>query len=271
VDETLEYLANLSLEQRAKVEGLTSDRVDVIVPGLTILQTNFRHTRSSRYVVCGSGLREGVYYETVRPDNPCVDDVLDHSVSVLQHRSPFLPLPHLEQVRRLSLLLFDGLREFHRLDDRTRVCLDAAARLYRLGTAINYYSYEKHTFYLITQARLNGMSHREILLTALTASYSGKKKTRKAYLAYQDLLNEKDLQLAFELGTLLQLAIALDSSQSQLVESISVHSSRRSPELRLHCSREPKMEWAEAEALLKEFKKVWGFLPSMKVEVSSRT
>ncbi|MBC8078787.1 MAG: Ppx/GppA family phosphatase [Gorillibacterium sp.] len=258
VHETIEFLAGLPLNQRVKVEGLAVDRADIIVPGLVILQNALLHTQASHSIVSGAGLREGVYYETVMPGKPFVENVLEHSVANLLRNASYLPARHTEQVHQIAMQLFDGLQDVHKLDSSLRACLYAASKLYRIGTSISYYCYPVHTFYLMTNARINGLTHREIVLSSLIASYTGKKKTRKAFLVHQDLLTQADLSAAVALGSLLQLAAALDSSRSQRVQQIKVQS-KGAPTFQLVCSAYPQSELTAAKTLSEDFRKVWRF------------
>jgi len=259
VHETIDLLGSMSLAQKLKVDGLSADRADILVPGLVLLQTALMHTGASTCIVSGTGLREGVYYETACPDRPMVKNVLTHSIQILLHNAGMIPLPHVEQVHRLSLQLFDGLRAYHHLDGGARSSLYAASLLYRIGAAVNYYTYPIHSFYWITHARLYGLEHREIVLAALVASHTGKKKTRKAFLPHQDLLSEADLSTAVALGTLLQLAVALDAGRQSRIREIQVATSDGAPLLQLACDGRPDAELEAAGRLSDDFRKTWGF------------
>ncbi|MEO3945264.1 Ppx/GppA phosphatase family protein [Gorillibacterium sp. CAU 1737] len=266
VHETIDLLATMTLAQKLKVDGLNADRADILVPGLVLLQTALMHTGASTCIVSGTGLREGVYYETSCPEQPLVTDVLDHSIRILLHNAGVETTAHVDQVHRLSLQLFDGLQGYHRLGSSARSSLYAASRLFRIGTSVNYYTFPQHTFYWMTHARLNGLEHREIVLAALIAAHTGKKKSRRAYLAHQDLLTETDLSTAIALGTLLQLATALDAGRQSLVRDIQIHTSDGAPMMELLCSGNPEAELEEAGRLSDDFRKTWGF--SLRFSVS---
>ncbi|WP_058303785.1 Ppx/GppA phosphatase family protein [Gorillibacterium timonense] len=259
VHETIDLLGSMTLAQKLKVDGLNADRADILVPGLVLLQTALMHTGASTCIVSGTGLREGVYYETSCPDQPMTDHVLAHSIQILMHNAGIESTPHVEQVHRLALQLFDGLKAYHRLGSDARNSLYAASKLFRIGAAINYYTYPAHTFYWITHSRLNGLEHREVVLAALIAAHTGKKKSRKAFLAHQDLLTEADLSTAVALGTLLQLASALDSGRQSCVSRIEIVTSDGAPLLRLTCKSAPDAELDAAMKLSDDFRKTWGF------------
>lgn len=258
VERLITELSAMSVEQRKKVDGLSKDRADIIVPGLLILQTVFAYTRCARFVISGSGLRDGIFYETAFPKQPMVDNVLEYSVNNLLSLHPAVPLTHVIQVNKLALGLFDGLQELHGLDARCRSYVHVASLLYRIGVTVNYYNFEKHTFYLMAHSRIDGLSHREIVLCALIASHRSRNRTRYAYQQHRDLLSEADCQLAVRLGSLVQLATAFDRSESQPIGRMQTDIDKKALKLSLVCSHSPSVELRQAEMLERDFRKIWG-------------
>lgn len=257
VDRLVQGLSVLSVENRKKVEGMSKDRADIIVPGILILQTIFRFLGSSYYKISGSGIRDGLYYETIYPQQPKVPNVLKHSVRNLLALHPSVPSVHVEHVNQLALKLFDEMNVTLTLSERSRDYLDTASLLYRIGVTVLYYEYAKHTFYLMAHSRIDGLSHREILICAFIASYKNKNRTKKMCLEYKDILTETDFQIIEKLGMLLQLAIALDRSESQPVQSLTVLMNKKELVLHLNCSHSPIIELREVQLMQKEFKKTW--------------
>lgn len=258
VDQLLAELSTMPVERRKKQDGMTSNRADIIVPGMIILQTVFEFAGASHYIVSGTGLRDGLFFETLNPSTPQFNDVLEHSVRNLLSLHPSISLSHVEQVNRLALKLFDDMQDVHHLSIRSRTYLHVASLLYRIGVTVFYYDYPKHTFYLIAHSRLYGLSHREILICAMIASFKNKNRIRQTYLEYRDILSESDCQLVIRLGTLLQLAVGLDRSETQPVVRLTALTSSNELKLKLECRHPPVIELRETEAAAKEFKKVWG-------------
>jgi exopolyphosphatase/guanosine-5'-triphosphate,3'-diphosphate pyrophosphatase len=257
VDQLMEQLSTLSVENRKKVEGMSKDRADIIVPGLIILQTIFRFVGAHRYKISGSGIRDGIYYEIIYPHQPRIDQVLNHSVRNLLALHPSVPVVHVHHVNKLALRLFDEMKVVHSLGSRSRDYLNVASLLYRIGVTVLYYEYAKHTFYLMAHSRIDGLSHREILICAFIASYKNKNRTKKMCLEYKDILSDTDFYLIEKLGILLQLAIALDRSETQPVQALSAVISKKELHLHLECSHSPLIEWRQVQLLQKEFKKIW--------------
>jgi exopolyphosphatase / guanosine-5'-triphosphate,3'-diphosphate pyrophosphatase len=270
-DQLVERITNLSVENRKKVEGMSKERADIIVPGLVILQTIFKAMGATHYVVSGTGLRDGLFYEMVNPSRPMVRDVLEHSVHNLLALHPFVPLPHVAQVNRLAVRLFDDMQTVHKLGGRERLYLHTASLLYRIGVTVSFYNYAKHTFYVMAHSRINGLTHREIILCAMIASFKSKNRARQLYSAHKSIISEQDCAVAVKLGSLLQLAIALDRSETQPVRRLHAVVKKRSLELQLQSNRDVSIELREVATLEKEFRKVWNLLPRVVEPVSSRS
>ena len=268
LDETIAKLAALNLDKRRKVPGLSKDRADIIVPGLAILRAIVGHCSSSGIVVCGAGLRDGLFYETCLPkEEPFpADQVLEESIRNLTALYPTVPEEHLSQVNRLALTMFDRLAPEAGLPADSRRLLDAASRLFKIGAVIDAGDFADHTFYILMHAHWNGLPHRDILLTAAIASYRGGNPMRRKLAPYRRILREGDFQIAVKLGSLLQLAAALDRSESQAISSLEV-TVRGGNKLRLAAKANHTMpiERMEVDSMAREFKKSWGFAPKLSV------
>ncbi|MBP1989490.1 exopolyphosphatase [Paenibacillus eucommiae] len=272
-NEELEYyiklLSSMPVEKRKKVEGLSKDRADIILPGLTILHTLFQTARSSACIVSGSGLRDGLLYETIHPSQPELEDVLESSIQNLLWLHPNASIPHVRQVDKLAMLLYTALEGHLGLDSRHREYLHAACLLYRIGVSVSYYQYSKHTQYLIAQARIDGFSHREILLISLVASYKTRSRNHQMMLLHKDILADSDELAIIQLGVLMQMAIAMDRSETQLVKEMKAVIQDNSLQLSLICSDQPLLELREAESLKKEFLKLWKLKLHLQTEAAS--
>lgn len=261
-DELFNQMRKLPLDKRRKLPGLSKDRADVVVPGVAILRVLFRATRAAYYRICGAGLRDGLFHATRFPNHPKLDDVLDYSLTNLSALHPEAPKHNVMQVNRLALELYDALNFVHQLPPQTRVVLDTASQLFRIGASIDYYEYARHSFYLIINSHLNGLSHREIIMTAAVASYKSKNRTRQHISEYRELLNESDLDVIYKLGALLQLSAALDRTETQAIGQLNTQKSGSQLLLRpVHPRGSLAVECREVEELAAEFKKLWGVFP----------
>lgn len=233
----LRRLRGMNLEQRRAVPGLNRERADIIVGGLVAVDTLLQYARAPRLVASGSGLREGLFYrfftrvgrggrllraagfiealrsgagEIIVKPAPVVPDVLLHSVHNAMRRLR-IDLEQAQRAADLALALFDlTLSRWPEAPEAVRRWLLAAALLHRAGAAVDYYHMSRHTFYLVLHARLNGLSHREIVICAAAAAYRGNGKLKELLQEQGALLLEGDEKVARRLGVLVQLAQALD-------------------------------------------------------------
>jgi exopolyphosphatase/guanosine-5'-triphosphate,3'-diphosphate pyrophosphatase len=269
ISQTLDNLAALSLEQRRKLPGLSKDRGDVIVTGLAILNEVVKQTQTTSLVVCGAGLRDGLFIETCLPgyESDSEDYVLEESIRNLNALYPVAPEGHLNQVRRLALTLYDQLSRDTLMPTYSRRLLDTAARLFRIGAVIDINESADHTFYMLLHTHWNGLSHREMILTAAIASYRGSNQLRRKLAPYRLIFENGDIEAVSKLGSLLQLAAALDRSESQAITELELHIKGNKLQLMAYADHPLPVEYKEVESCAKEIKKNWGITPELKVRI----
>ncbi|MEK3881733.1 Ppx/GppA phosphatase family protein [Paenibacillus sp. PL2-23] len=262
VDELFQTLRRQPLDRRRKTPGLSKDRADVIVPGIAVLRAIYRTVRASHYLVCGAGLRDGLFHATRFPNRPKLDDPLAFSLKNIGALHTEAPRQHVMQVNRLALEIFDDLQPVHRFDERARTLLDCASQLHRIGASIEYYDYARHTFYLILHSHLNGLTHKEIILTACIASFKSKSKVKNQLAEFRTLVSDNDIELICKLGLLLQLAASLDRSETQAIGQLTVRTTETQMLIRpLQTRGSLAVERRELEEIAPDFKKQWELEP----------
>ncbi|MNP61343.1 hypothetical protein D3C76_1565180 [compost metagenome] len=65
------------------------------------------------------------------------------------------------------------------------------------------------------------------------------------------------------MGSILQLAVALDRSETQPVQRLTAIARTSGIRLQLECNHNPGIEIRETGAIAKEFKKVWSLVPEI--------
>jgi exopolyphosphatase/guanosine-5'-triphosphate,3'-diphosphate pyrophosphatase len=115
--------------------------------------------------------------------------------------------------------LFEDLADLHRLPLAARRVLEAAAVLHDVGNAVSFHRHHKHTYYLVANSDLPGLSNRERELTAIVARYHRRSvpERNRADLAG---LARGELTTVRRLVALLRVANALDASHQQPVRSL---------------------------------------------------
>ena len=219
IETLLHEMEDVPLSKREKLPGLNGDRADVIVGGTLALTRLMRLGGYHELIVCGQGLREGLFYEHFLHDLPAplVPDVRAFSLANLTELYD-VAWTHARHVEALAVSLFDQLRALHGCGLFERAILSGAALLHDVGVAIDYYNHDDHSAYLILNAELPGFSHREIALMALLAHYH--RRGKPDVTPFKGVLTRDDEERAAKLGALLRLAEYLDRGRTQVVRSI---------------------------------------------------
>lgn len=253
-------LAKSSVGQRRRMPGLSKDRADIIVAGAAIIDSLFQVSRSPVLMVSGCGLREGLFlqhYLRRQRQGSVLPDVLQHSAkNILQLYDG--NLTHGLQVAELACQLFDGWQQLHGLTERFRELLWVSALLHDVGIFINYYDHPRHSAYLLENARLFGLTHREQMICSVVAGWHEGVKDWFRVRRYQYLLDEADWAAARRLALLVALAEALDTTETQAVVALHATHDEELAAVALLGQRSGEMELAAARQLRKWVQKELG-------------
>ncbi|QYY42144.1 exopolyphosphatase [Aneurinibacillus thermoaerophilus] len=261
VDSVYHYLRELSPAQMQNVEGLSKERADIIVAGISIIKILLEYIGTSKFIISNKGLRDGVYMEArLQARNlPLIEDVVEEGVAMFMANYNVNVL-HARHVDSVCRTMFDQLARqgLHIYGEEERRLLSVAARLHDIGRMINLGEWQQHTFYLLMHVLLPGLTHREQLLTALIASYKGAKRLQRLVAPYESLVSEADLQMVEQLGLLLLMARALDRTESQQVSNVKLTREGKCVILRCQGVDERSLEAQTLEEHRKKFKKQFG-------------
>lgn len=131
--------------------------------------------------------------------------------------------PHVIQVARLSLALYDGLQGLHRLKPSSRLLLEAAALLHDLGwsRSPSGKKHHKHSAAIIREHSWQSLPPKQVEVLALIARYHRKSLPRDGHEDFIRLSPEQQ-GVVQACAALLRVADALDRSHAQPVESVRV-------------------------------------------------
>lgn len=212
-----------TLQRRRSLAGMDPKRADIIVAGVLILEQLLEAVTIESVTVSTFALREGIIYDSLEK----LQDLSKyHHLSSLRSHSVYqackrynVELHHAEHVKKLSLEMFDGLKQYHRFGDRERELLEAAALLHDVGYHISPELHHKHSYYIIKYCVLPGFMNDETNIVALIARYHRKSDPKKKHFEFQTL-SEEDKRVVCILAGILRIAESLDRRRHSLVTSI---------------------------------------------------
>jgi exopolyphosphatase/guanosine-5'-triphosphate,3'-diphosphate pyrophosphatase len=223
LEELIELLASKPVAKRGSVAGIKPDRGDVILGGAIVLAGAMDHGGFDAVEVIEAGLREGVFFERLLEDRdpPLLEDVRRAAVINLAHRFR-TDDEHVEHVARLSLEMFDALKEvdLHELGAWERELLWAASMLHDIGVTIGYDDHHRHSHYMIRHAGLAGFDPRERELIALIARWHRKGDPDPSELG--NLQRKGDGQRLLLLCGVIRLAEQLERSRDGAVLTVRI-------------------------------------------------
>lgn len=216
-------IKSLDLDKTMKIKGLSQSRADIFPSALAAIEAVVKKLDLQGLVISGSGLREGAMFRYAVPstcEKP-LSDVLGHSVyTTLKTFNE--NVEHAEQVLNLALQLFKQLKVLHKLPRTYVKVLRTAALLHDTGNRIKYYNHHKHSYYVILNSNLYGISHKDIILSGFVAGLHRKGEIlRQEYAIYKDMFSEEDIEAMQKLGVILRIAESLDRSMCGVIKTIS--------------------------------------------------
>ncbi len=242
----LPKLAVLSPDERRSLYGLRPDRADVILPAAEIVVALADAFGIDRIAAPGIGLKDGILDEIISKHF----DVWDYGGEADASLEAALRLGrryHFDEahgvlVARLSAELFDQLRPRHKLGERDRLLLRAAALLHDIGDFIRYEAHHRHSHYILTNSDIVGLTPAERNVVANVARYHRKAAPDASHPNFRDL-DRDDKSRVRALAAIVRIGDALDREHAAKVTA--VRTVLEKGRIRLHLSGHPDRQLEE--------------------------
>ncbi|MDT8861756.1 exopolyphosphatase [Alkalihalobacillus sp. MEB130] len=224
LQELNEMLQQLSVEERLNLDGLSKDRVDIIVPAAEVITAIVNQVNANTFIMSRKGLREGVFYEELLKtmETSRFPNVVEESLYQLSN-SYELNVEHVNHISLLANELYLKLHDYiplHHSKQEAAALLNQSARLLYIGEYINNEASSENTFYLLTNMTIEGLSHKERLAIALISSYKSKNRMQNYAKTFNKIISKKELKYYEFLGSILKLAYSLDRTRRKVVTTI---------------------------------------------------
>jgi len=222
----LERLGELDERERIREYGLRPDRADVILPAGLVYEHVARIAGVKAIHVPHVGLKEGVLLDlvdtlAVHTDTRARKEAQVREGSLALGRRYRFDESHGVHVARLALSLFDQTQSLHGLAEGDRAVLQAAALLHDVGRFVADRKHHKHSYYLLSQADLPGLSAADTEVAAQVARYHRRKEPSIEHEPFARL-SEAQRERVTRLSALLRVADALDQEHKQAVRTVTV-------------------------------------------------
>jgi len=254
----LDRLRKMPVKVRRGVPGLSPDRADIIVAGLTVIDRLMRHFQVNLLQVHNRGVRDGLILTMIESGQGAQDqNPHDRQAALERFATACGGEPeHGRQVARLAGRIYAQLAKLYNMDPADQSLLEAAARLQDVGYLINYDQHHKHSYHLILHSGVAGFAPRELQLIANVARYHRGSKPKKKHANFQQLPAE-DQQKVRQMAAILRLAGGLDRSHSGIVRDVQIRKGSECLELFVTAAENPEVDLWGARRRSKMFQKVF--------------
>ena len=206
VKEIYENIKYKDCTQRKKIKGLSKDRADICLGPMAALSTLQKLIRSDMLYISSNGIREGLIYEYILKDRIPLVNVLDFSLN--NYISNFhLDKTYALQIWTIAEKLYNSIKPLiSSYCENSYKILKTVSLLYNCGINVSYYGRFKHSFYILSNSRINGLSHKEKLICSYIAASQGKNGLKIQSDHYGNIINEEDIEIIQKLSILLKIS-----------------------------------------------------------------
>ncbi|MBM7621799.1 exopolyphosphatase/guanosine-5'-triphosphate,3'-diphosphate pyrophosphatase [Bacillus tianshenii] len=217
------YVNSLPLDKLLKLEGLSKDRAELMLPALMVFDELASITKAPSFILSRKGLREGVFYESMKIHPTKAFDVLTGSFDDLT-KDYEINMEEVKQVTRILMCMVDELNRLNVLavNEQERMELKRAANVFQLGDYIDAESSSQHTFYLLANRTIDGLMHKERLKLALMASFKNKTVFKQYANPFRKWFAEEELRVLRLYGAMLKFSYSLNATKRNVVDNVEV-------------------------------------------------
>lgn len=221
INETFLMLMRLGpLERKRWAVGSDVD-VDGLISSLAIMRRMGAAAQVDHIVVPELRLRVGLLFDFL-PGAPgpyrLSRDHLIAAASELAVRYG-MDRAYSQNTAALAVQIFDATANLHRLGERSRVLLEVASIVHDVGAHISVRSRHKHSFYILRNVDLSGLTHEEREIIAQVARYHRSGVPISSHHEYMQLDRTGRMEVS-TLAAILRVAYALDVERTQRIKQV---------------------------------------------------
>jgi exopolyphosphatase / guanosine-5'-triphosphate,3'-diphosphate pyrophosphatase len=252
-------IAKFDTEEIVRRYNLNYPQAEVLVPALLAYRSMNERTQVEQVHVMSVSIRAGILLDMAqRAGLESFDEQILASARGLAAKYHSNE-NHVEQVRKLSLSLYDQLQNEHRLERKERLLLEVAALLHDVGTFISDRSHHKHAQYIISSSEIFGLSRQDMNLIANIARYHRKSPPTRSHPAYVSLDRESRM-IVSKLAAILRVADALDQDYSRKIQNVKIvtDEEKKSYVLEVEADGDLAMERVSLDSKSDLFREIFG-------------
>ncbi len=254
----IDRLRKMTPDERRQTPGLNADRVDIIIPGLAVIDALMRRFRVNMLQVHVYGVRDGLLLTMIdglqgstNVCSPSQDEQIDRFTEACG-----VDLAHARHVAKLAGEIYAGLCELYELPAGDRRLLEAAARMQDVGYLISYEGHHKHSYHLILHSRLQAFLPEELETIANVARYHRGPQPKNKHDNYGGL-EDADQMRVCQMAAVLRVAGGLDRSHNQIIRNVQIVGTPGQVVLTVNADEYPEVDLWACRRRARMFEKVF--------------
>lgn len=254
------YLKSLSFDKLQRVDGLSKDRADIIVPSTEVFIQLCEVVEPTTFVLSRKGLRDGVFYEELLKQfgRTTFPKVMEESFQELAVEYD-IDIQHSLQVTSLLMTFVDKLQKIYPIDLSSSdfQLLRYSSFVYNLGQYIDSESSSQHTFYLLSNRTIDGFMHKDQLTLALVASFKNHATFKQYVQSFQDWFTKDEQKKLRFMGAVLKFTYCLNATKRNIVKDMMVMPvDQETMKMTFYCDQNWQPEEYQVEKQKKHLEKV---------------
>ncbi|UEX90840.1 exopolyphosphatase [Staphylococcus ratti] len=257
--EVYQLLKKTSREDLTHLDGLSRDRADIILPAVAVFNVLYEMIDAKAFTFSRKGIREGFIMNQIANAYPGEFSKNHVRQDALKHLANEYHIEQSGAKQRVKLAssLFDQIVKLKKvdMDDTLKQLFLEAAYLYYLGKFVDSDSSSQHTYYLIANSSINGLSHKERVTLALLASFKNK-TLLKFYSDETGWFDSNELSDIQTLGGIVKFVNAMNISNTNTVNQLALSKDKEGYQLDVYYQGEPIAEEYQTLRQKKHLEKV---------------
>lgn len=248
--------------------GIPFERATLMLPNVIIYQSFFNHCKAEEIYVPNVDFCDGIMASYI--DDGSQRIVFGHNfdediIASANHISKRYKSNrgHTERTAEFALKIFDSVKKVHCMGKVERLQLHIAALLHECGNFINMHNGAIHSYYIVANTEIIGLSHKERMEIANIIKYNVLYLPSRESIAAE--LEDCDYVTIAKLAAILRIANILDKSHTQKIEDISISIKDNQMIISAKTYDDISLEAGLFEGRADFFEKVYGIRPVLRL------
>ncbi len=238
LNDTLELFKSLTIPELQNLDGLSQDRADIIIPANVVFKSLFEEVKAPVFIFSNKGLREGIIMDYIneKTDQTAFSTQNVANQSIYRLGLAYHTQDHVADYRGfLVSALYEELckQNIFEKDGQIARLLQYGSYLYYMGEYIENSAGSQHTFYIISNSELDGVSHQDRVVISLLASYKNKSLFNQYIKPFHHWFNVSYIDHIRHLGGVIKFANALNDSHMSVIKKMSLVKTKDGYDLQL--------------------------------------